>query len=166
MEPGNANRNRDRRSPANQWKFYDRQTDVAKARALKSLQIVNQIDLLVEAGMSKSHAVSQIAGIDRISPSSIWNWLRLTADVCRHNRLAYLIPEFKGGGRLALIEDDDLQAVANDYLRPERPSWASCIRRLHLTREAGASGLPHAKTLWRRLHRRVGAATIAALRRQ
>lgn len=164
-EPGLNSCLNDRRSPSGQWQFYDLQTNVAKARALERLQIVEQIDVLLAAGMTKSQAVSQIADLAGRSASSIWSWLRVALGVGHQDRLAYLVPVFKAGGRPAHIEDEDLRAVASDYMRPERLSWASCVRRLHAAKAADGKDLPHGKTLWRRLNSRFGAATIAALRR-
>jgi len=36
-------------------------------------------------------------------------------------------------------------------MRPERPSWAACVRRVKVFAESHGVAIPHARTLWRRL---------------
>ena len=141
----------DRASREQQWDFYARQTDVAKQRAMDRLTLINQVEALVEAGMTKSAAVSALADLGGASAASIWNWLSTIAGISRHDRLAYLIPRFKGGGRLAAIEKRLLDQLASDYLRPERPSWAACVRQVKVFADSHGIALPHTRTLWRRL---------------
>lgn len=43
--------------------------------------------------------------------------------------------------------------LVSDYLRPERPSWAACVRRIRLVAEARGLPLPSASTLYRKLTR-------------
>lgn len=61
--------------------------------------------------MTKSAAVVALAGLGDASAASIWSWLRAVSGIGHHDRLAYLVPRFKGGGRLAVIEDS---LLAND----------------------------------------------------
>lgn len=133
-----------------QWDYYDRQTDVAKQRAMDRLALVNQVEALVERGMTKSTAVAALASLGDASAASIWNWLGAVSSISRHDRLAYLAPRFKGGGCPAAIEGSLLGQLAADYLRPERPSWADCVRRVEAFAESHGIALPHARTLRRR----------------
>jgi putative transposase len=134
-----------------QWDFYDRQTGVAKQRAMDRLIIVNQVEALVEGGMTKSAAIAALASLGDASAASIWTWLSAVSGISRHDRLAYLVPRFKGGGRPAAIESSVLDRLAADYLRPEQPSWADCVRRVKAFADKHGIVLPHARTLWRRL---------------
>lgn len=134
-----------------QWDFYDRQTGVAKQRAMDRLIIVNQVEALVEGGMTKSAAVAALASLGDASAASIWTWLSAVSGISRHDRLAYLVPRFKGGGRPAAIESSVLDRLAAEYLRPERPNWAECVRRVKAFADKHEIVLPHARTLWRRL---------------
>ncbi len=144
-----------------QWDFYARQTDVAKKRAMNRLTLINQIEALVEAGMTKSAAVTALSGLGDASAASIWSWLSAVAGINRHDRLAYLVPRFKGGGCPAAIETRLLDRLAADYLRPERPSWAACVRRVRVFAESQGIALLHARTLWRRLCKLYDGPTIA-----
>jgi len=153
-----------RLSSTNQWRVYDRQTGAAKQRAMDRLRIINEIEALVEAEMSKSAAVTVLAQLEGVSVASIWSWLRSISDVSRHDRLAYLVPRFRGGGRQIYIDAEILEAIAVDYLRPEQPSWAECVRRLEALAKERCVMLPHARTLWRRLGRVYDAPTIAMRR--
>lgn len=141
----------ERRARNLQWDFYDRQTGVAKQRAMDRLIIVNQVEALVEGGMTKSAAVAALASLSDTSAASIWTWLSAVSGISRHDRLAYLVPRFKGGGRSAAIESSVLERLAAEYLRPERPSWAECMRRVKTFADERGIVLPHARTLWRRL---------------
>jgi putative transposase len=155
----------DVRSPSTgQWRFYDRQTGVAKRRAMDRLHIITEIETMVEAGISKSAAVASLAQSKKISASSIWNWLRAVANVPIYDRLSYLVPRFRGGGRPADIADEILEAIAADYFRPEKPSWAECVRRMSVSAKEHGIVLPHARTLWRRLRRIYIASTIVCHR--
>lgn len=151
----------ERMSREQQWDFYARQTDIAKKRAMGRLRLINQIEALMETGMTKSAAVTALAGIGDASAASIWNWLSSVAGISRHDRLAYLVPKFKGGGRPAAIEKRLLDRLAADYMRPERPSWAACVRRAKEFAESHGTTLPHARTLWRRLSKIYDGPTIA-----
>lgn len=153
-----------RRPPALQWRHYEQRNDLAKARASDRLRILDEVDALVGAGMTKSGAVNALAKLKEASAASIWSWLRSVADVQPGDRLAYLVPAFRGGGRDADIDGDLLESIATDYLRPERPSWTACVRRLEAIAMERGAALPHAKTLWRRLHRDYGAPLIALRR--
>lgn len=150
-----------RTTPEEQWDFYARQTDVAKQRAMDRLALVNQVEALVEAGMTKSAAIAALARLGDASAASIWGWLGVVSGVSRHDRLAYLVPRFRGGGRPAVIKDSLLDRLAADYLRPERPSWADCVRRLQAFAESRRIALPHARTLWRRLCKNYDRPTMA-----
>lgn len=133
-----------------QWDDYARQSGVAKQRAMDRLAVINQVEELMKAGITKSAAVSALASIGNTSAASIWNWLGAVSGISRHDRLAYLAPRLKGGGRMAAVEVSVLDRLAADYLRPERPSWADCVRRVQAHAERRGVALPHARTLWRR----------------
>ena len=133
------------------WGYYARQSGVAKQRAMDRLAVINQVEALMEAGRTKSAAVAALASLGKASAASIWNWLGTVSGISLHDRLAYLVPRFKGGGRLAAIEGSLLDRLAADYLRPERPSWADCVRRVRAHAKRHGIALPHARTLWRRL---------------
>ena len=149
---------------AEQWRYYERCTEAAKARALERLKLVQQIEALVEAGMTKSEAIKVVALIERRGASTIWSRFAAIEGVDRHDRLAYLVPEFRGGGRRSEVDEALYRAVARDYLRPERPSWSASVGRARAEAEARGITLPHTRTLWRRLNRDYGKAEIAMLR--
>lgn len=60
----------ERASRAQQWDLYARQTDVAKKRAMDRLTLINQIESLVETGMTKSAGVTALAGLSDASAAS------------------------------------------------------------------------------------------------
>lgn len=149
---------------AAQWQFYERQTNTAKQRAESRLRIVQRIEALVGAGMSKSRAVAAVAHIERLGVSTIWTWLSAIEGAQHHDRLAFLVPGYRGGGRRADIDDDLFRTLKADYLRPEQPAWAECARRVEAVAQQRGAKLPHRRTLWRRLHREYTRREIATLR--
>jgi putative transposase len=143
-----------------QWEFFDRQSGAAKERGMKRVQILDQIERLIAAGMTKTDAVGALARLEEIGKSTIWIWLGSVEGVSRHDWLAYLTPGFRGGGRSADINETILNMIARDYLRPERPTWAECIRRLQETAKERSIELPHPRTIWRRFDRKFGRVAI------
>jgi putative transposase len=155
---------KNRRDRAEQWQFYERQTNVSKKRAYYRLQVIDEIEELMQTGMNKSGAVNAVASVGKPSAASIWNWLSAVEGVERSDRLAYLVPGFRGGGRRSDVDHSLLQTIAADYLRYERPSWAECVRRLRMRAKERGVVLPHSRTLWRRLEREHGRLLIDRLR--
>ncbi len=131
---------------------------------MKRLLILDQIQRLTDAGMTKSAAVAALADLEGIGKSTVWIWLSAVEGVSRHDWLAYLTPEFRGGGRPADIDETILEMIAADYLRPERPSWAECVRRLQDAAAEQGIKLPHPRTIWRRFNRKFDRVTAARWR--
>ncbi|MGN6134278.1 MAG: DNA-binding domain-containing protein [Aureliella sp.] len=151
-------------SRAQQWEYYDRQTNLAKTRAMDRLVLIQRIERLIEAGVTKSSAVRSVARGGKASAASIWSWLRAIQGVGRHDWLAYLVPRFRRGGRVRTVEPGTMDALAADYLRADKPSWSACVRRAALRAERRGERLPHARTLWRRLVKHYGYPEIAMRR--
>lgn len=147
------------------WSWFDQQSTAIKAEAGDRLALLDEIDALEAAGMTRSAAVATVAAGRAVAASTIWSWLTLVAGSDRADRLPLLAPRRKGGGKAAEVDAGAWQFLMSDYLRPERPTFASCYWRC--ARDyCGPRGLelPHQKTLARKLEREVPVQVITLKR--
>lgn len=137
------------------WGWFDSQSASVKQEAERRLAAVAEVQLLIEAGKTKSTAVAAASAAHAVGQATIWNWLRLVDGLPRADWLPALAPRRKGGGAEAAIHEDLWEAFKSDFLRPERPTLTSVYRRV--TRIAAARGLamPHERTFRRRLEREI-----------
>lgn len=146
----------DSNSAADLWQWLARQPEAVRDEAKRRALILSSIDAYEQAGMSRSAAVTAVAGAEQISTQTLWNWLKLVKGVAPSDRLPHLAPRRQGGGREADIDDEVWQALLSDYLRLSQPSWVTCYERsaMPLAKAKGVS-LPHHRTLWRKFEREV-----------
>lgn len=147
------------------WSWFDLQTAAIKAEAGQRLAVLDEIEALESAGMTRSAAVASVAARHDMAASTVWGWLTLVVGAARGDRLPLLAPQRKGGGKAAEVDEGAWRFLLSDYLRPERPTFASCYHRC--AREYCAPRglvLAHQKTLQRKLEREVPAAVITLKR--
>lgn len=147
------------------WNWFGLQSATVKAEAAGRLVMIDEIEALEEAGMTRTAAVETVAARHGGAASTVWDWMKLVAGAERADRLPLLAPQRKGGGKTAEVDDGAWQFLMSDYLRPERPTFASCYWRC-LREYCGPRGLelPHQKTLARKLEREVPAAVVTLKR--
>lgn len=134
------------------WGAFERLPASARATAEKRLGIVDQVMSLRGGGMKASEAVALVARRADVSGSTLWGWLKLVEGQPRPHWLAALAPRHKGRTAKADCDPRAWDFLVADYLRPERPSFSACHRRL--TEAAllhGWGPIPAGKTLQRRL---------------
>jgi hypothetical protein len=150
---------------ARMWRRFDGQSASVKAEARRRLEAIQEVEALEAAGMTRSAAVAATAAAVEVGTSTLWEWLGLVNGVRPSNRLPLLAPRRQGGGKTAEVDPGAWRFLVSDYLRPERPTFASCWWRcqrdycdpLGLT-------LPHQKTLLRKLEREIDERLITARR--
>jgi putative transposase len=147
------------------WQWFDRQSEKVKAEAHRRAGIVTKIEMFEASGMTRSAAVAAVAGIEKVSSSTLWNWLRLIDVVPADERLPHLAPRRKGGGKEEEVDPEIWQALISDYLRFSGPSWMTCYRRAEDMAKVAGVTLPHSRTLWRKFEREVPA-QVVTLRRK
>lgn len=153
------------KADAEAWAWYERQTTTTKDRALKRLSILQEVEALYNAGSTKAAAIQSVAKKYRISTGSIANWFALVRGITFSNRLPRLAPKYKGGGKKTEIDAMAWQVLKTDYLRPERPSFAACYRRVLICyAEPRGITLPHMATLRRRMDREISLSLKRELR--
>lgn len=137
------------------WRWYDLQSDKAKAEAHRRVSIIAEIELLEQSGLTSTMAVNAASIEHQVSAATIWGWRDKVRGVARQNRLVALAPRRKGGGREADIDDQLWTIFLSDYLRLEQPTLTSCYDR---TKEIAASrglSLPSERSVRRKLEREV-----------
>lgn len=146
------------------WTWFDQQSAKVKAEAQRRLDIVIAIELLCEAGSTRSAAVQAASDQHGVGKSTLWTWLGAVEGIPRADWLVALAPRRKGGGAEAEIHPELWQAFKSDYLRPEAPTLTSVYRRVgRIARQMGLS-MPHERTFRRRLERDIGAELLVMRR--
>lgn len=147
------------------WAVFDRLTDKKKQKARSRLDVLDAVLALTRGGQPKNVAVSTIAGRERISARSIYDWFKLVEGIDKADWLPFLSPQHKGPGRCAEMPDAAWELFKADYLRPEQPTALSCYRRLE--RQAAEHGwsLPHVRAFTRRVEREVAPEIQVLLRK-
>lgn len=152
-------------SASSLWSWFEAQSEKTRREAEGRVAIIGEIERLEAAGLTRSAAVGAQAQQAGVAGSTLWNWLSSIDGVAPTDRLPHLAPRRGGGGAEAEIDAGAWQFIISDYLRPERPSWTSCYRRL-CDDYAASRGLavPHCRTLWRKLEREIDGRLIVARR--
>lgn len=147
------------------WNWFGLQSAAVKAEAAARLTMIDEIGALEGSGLTRSAALATVAAHHGAAASTVWSWLTLVAGADRADRLPLLAPQRKGGGKTAEVDDGAWTFLLSDYLRPERPTFASCYWRC-LREYCGPNGLelPHQKTLARKLEREVPANVVTLKR--
>lgn len=146
------------------WAWFDKQSAKVKAEAQRRLDIVGAIELLCEAGSTRSAAVATAADHHGVGQSTLWNWLRAIEGIPRTDWLVALAPRRQGGGAEAEIHPDLWQAFVSDYLRDSRPTLTSCYRRTARMAQSRKIPMASERTFRRRLEREYPAAVLTLKR--
>ncbi len=141
------------------WKWYDRQTTATKKKAQERMAVLCEVMECTDKGVLKTEAMQEVAARRDISPRIISEWFRLVRNRHRSNWLPYLAPQYKGGGKEVEIDAEAWLILKSDYLRPDKPAFAACYKRLveNYARPRGIT-LPNPKTLKRRLDKEISKA--------
>jgi len=140
---------------ASAWAWFEKQPKKVKTEAQRRLDIISAIELLCEAGSTRTSAIAQACDDHRISRATIWNWLRSLEGIERSDWLVALAPRRQGGGCAAEIHPELWQIFRSDFLRPSAPTLNSCYRRVvNIARERGIK-VPSERTFRRKLEREV-----------
>lgn len=146
------------------WSWYARQTDKVKAEAERRARILSQIDALHVATGNMTNAVHSVSLTEKVGRSTLWEWLALVEGVPGADRLPHLAPRRKGGGKQVDVDPELWAVIRADYLRPEKPTFASCYFRAGLLAEQRGLSLPSEKTLKRRIDSEIDPRLMTAKR--
>lgn len=138
-----------------QWRWFDAQNERTKAEARRRLDILTQLEVLEQSGLTRDAAIAALFVQHDVKRATVYEWIGRVRGVARHHWLAYLAPARRGGGAEAEIPDDLWTVFLSDYLRPERPTLASCYHRVSKIAAKQGVKLPTEASFRRRLKRDV-----------
>lgn len=138
------------------WAWYERQNRKTKAEAHRRMAVLEEVEQMIDGGMTVSAAVACAAAMHKVSGSTLYNWRASVNGVERDSWLPALAPRRKGGGAEVEIDDAVWKQFLSDFLRAECPSLARCYGRTVRFAEANGLTVPSERTLRRRLHRELG----------
>lgn len=148
----------DRRRAA--WEWFDGQPKTVKAEAERRASTLDRVEALVAAGFAKSAAIAEVGAGADVSQPTLWRWYALVDGVDRSDWLPALAPRRAGGRPTGDVDPDLWRLLTSDYLRPSRPSFASCHRRAAKTARELGKELPDQQALWRKFKREVPADVV------
>lgn len=114
---------------AEAWAAYDAVTGKAKDKARMRLEVLEQIDALVAAGLTRYLATEEVARHIKASARTIWNWHAWVEGVAHSDRLAYLIDRHqlvRRKPRGAPVDEDFFSQFKAFYLTPEQCDFTAC----------------------------------------
>jgi hypothetical protein len=132
------------------WAWFERLPEKKRQAAAERAQILDAWARLSET-KPKTLAAMLIARQSDIAVATLNNWADLVLGVARADWAPYLAPRHAGCSAKADCATAAWDYLRADYLRPERPTFAACFRRLEKVAQAQGWTLPSARTLQRRL---------------
>lgn len=147
------------------WQRYEQLTDSQKAECERRLGVLDAVEKLLAAGSSVTGAVAVAAAEAGIASSTIYNWRTMVAGVARQDWRAALAPGDKASAEFAACHEKAWEALTSDWLRPEKPSFSSCYRRMR--KAASANGwlpIPSERALRRRVEAEISVGVIEMAR--
>lgn len=162
--PANANSGRtDSRDGI--WSRFERLSAAQKETARNRMEAVCEIETLERGGLGRTAAIRRAAASHGVATSTLCNWLSRLNGVDRADRLAVLAPGHKGATDRADCHPDAWAALKSDFLRPERPSFSACYRRMvKAAKKHGWCPVPSERALRRHLRADVAPEAIALAR--
>lgn len=144
------------------WAWFDSLPERVREEARARLAAIQEIEALEMGGMSRDLAVHEIATLHVKASRTVWNWLGMIEGVSLPDRLPYLAPRHQAAKRklrIAECDEEFMDVLKADYLRPERPTFKSAYRRAVRIAEAKGWAALTLKTAKRHLDREVSALT-------
>jgi hypothetical protein len=139
------------------WDRFEALSDAHKAICKTRFAVLTEVEELRASGISMKHAVAHVARRADIVPATYYEWRKMVEGHSRQDWLAALAPAFAGStsGEAAEVTPCHPEAwkiLKSDFLRPERPSFSACYRRMMMVaRDQNLSPIPSERSLRRRL---------------
>ena len=147
------------------WQRYERLSKRAKAECARRLKVIDKAEEYRRTGLSETAAVGAAAHETGVSPATVWNWRSQIAGIARSDWLAALAPAYRSASQSAECHPHAWDVLASDYLRPERPSFSACYRRMKQAAKAnGWSPVPGERSLRRRLKKEIPDSVVTLAR--
>lgn len=139
------------------WDRFEALSDAHKAICKTRFGVLTEVEELRASGISMKHAVAHVTRRADIVPATYYEWRKMVEGHSRQDWLAALAPAFTGSasGEAADVTPCHPEAwkiLKSDFLRPERPSFSACYRRMMMVaRDQNLSPIPSERSLRRRL---------------
>ena len=111
------------------WANFEALPDAHKEKAKQRLEAVSYYYGLVQSQQPKTVALAAISAEFSIGQATLKRYVALVRDQPRADWLPVLAPSYAGGRAKAEFTDEAWEFIRSDYLRPERPTLASCYHR-------------------------------------
>lgn len=139
------------------WARFEGLSARQKSVCEKRLKLLDEAAALAAAGMGETAAMRRVAAAAGVAVSTLANWKAMIAGVEVADRLAALAPGWTGSAARAAIDAAAWETLKSDYLRPERPAFSACFRRMQRTAARRGWNAPSERALRRRLDAEVPA---------
>lgn len=144
------------------WEWFERQPKAKRDRAAERLAALDAVAKLCAAGGNKVAAMAIVAEQLGRQKSSLYGWEARVRGVHRADWLPHLADGWGGGSERAECPAEAWDVLRADWLRPERPTFEACYRRLQAIAAQQGWQLPSKRTLERRLEDIPEAVRVAA----
>jgi len=153
------------------WQRFERLSNDHREICKTRLKVLDRVEeLAAQRGVSRTAAIA-IATLDAgVQKSAYYEWQKMTDGYDRGDWLAALAPSFapSADGLVREIADchpDAWNFLKSDYLRPEKPAFSACFRRMQeACKIMGWSPVPSERSLRRRIETEVGKAVLVLTR--
>ncbi|SOC41623.1 Mu DNA-binding protein [Rhizobium subbaraonis] len=149
-----ANTDRDFQAERRQeiWARYEALPLEHKAVAQARLLVLNDVAHLKAAGIRQRNAIAAVIAKAGISESTYYSYCAMVEGLDRQDWLAALAPSYATDRARAECHEEAWDVLKSDFLRPEKPSFSACYRRVvAVAAKKGWSPIPSERALRRRL---------------
>lgn len=141
---------------------FTRATPGNREAAVRRVRAVRALHALVDTGTRRADALALVAAEEGESTRTIQRWDAAVRGRPEADWAALLLPKYQGRTDLERVHPEAWNWLLSDYLRPARPAFSACYRRLvELAPVRGWEPIPSVWSLQRRLEREVPASTVA-----
>ncbi|MBZ0164598.1 MAG: Mu transposase C-terminal domain-containing protein [Notoacmeibacter sp.] len=134
------------------WQRFEALPAKHKRTAEQRLAVLATVERYRAGGLSVTAAIARAAGEAGVSAASVHNWRKLIHGVKRADWLAALAPGYGGTGARGDCHEQAYATLKSDFLRPERPAFSACYRRMKkLAEQNGWTPIPSERALRRHL---------------
>lgn len=143
------------------WSVFNRLPKATKDICEGRLKVLNRVEQLVhDAGLSRLAAIGVATHDAGIQKSAYYDWRKATEGLDPEDWLPALVPSSPSANgiapQMAECHPDAWDFLKSDYLRPERPGFSACYRRvLEAAAIHGWAPVPSERSLRRRLEAEV-----------
>ena len=147
------------------WLRHERLTDSQKAECTRRLAVLDAVEAHLATGRSVTASVAFAASAAQVSPATVYSWRSLVAGFDRQDWLPALAPGDKASASFGACHEKAWEILTSDWLRPEKPSFSSCYRRM--VKAASAQGwlpIPSERALRRRVEAEIPVGVVQMAR--